>query len=206
MTGEKKTPGSGGAEGDSGGKPGENNEPPKVETVLFDTHQKVLDEKKAQSGKLKEANSKLAEFEKAEKERKEKALLDDGKAAEALETSKKELAEEKLKNKRINDQIVESRKLSSFLQSVEGGVDKRYWSLIDTEKIKVDENGQPDPESIKEYSASFVEQFPEVLAHKQQPGMPPGNPTPPANGSLTYEDWQKLPAKEMAKRINDVKD
>ena len=194
--------GSGGADGNSGGKDGK---PPKKEdSVSFETHQKLMDEKKAQSSRLKELEDKFTKQEEDQKVKAQDDLKAQGKFKEALAARDDELAAEKLKGERLNSQIIDNRKLSAFVNAVPGGVESRYWSLVDLEKIKVDDVGRPTEDSVKDYSKSFQESFPELLKKPEENDIPPGNPKPPGSGKLSHEAWKLLPAKEMRERIADV--
>lgn len=193
--------GSGGA-GDGSGGTGDN--PNKKDPVAYDSYQKILDEKKAQSARLKAAEEKLAQLEKEQKEREDAKLKEQGKYKEALTAKEQELAAQKAKHEELQKQITDGRKLSAFLDSVEGGVDRRYWNLIDLDLIEIGDDGMPSEDSVKKAADAFKESYPEVVKKKAAAEPPNNHGTPPGAGKISYNDWTKLPAKEMRERRKDV--
>jgi hypothetical protein len=133
----------------------------------------------AEENRLKEQNEFKALFE---NERKKTEELQQG------------LAERDLREKN-------ARKLNAFLKTVGGQVDEKYWLHIDIDKILVDPNtGVVDEMSVTKEVERFKATYPEVLRKPQATSMTVAAPN--GVGSLdviSYEEWKKLPLKEMKK-------
>lgn len=175
------------------------NEPPKKETVAYETHLKLLDEKK----KLKE---RLDSLEAAAKKREE----DDLKAKEDF----KKIAE--LKEQEANEfkqklELVEARernaiKLDAFLKTLDGKVDQKFWGHVDLDAILVNpDTGELDKMSVAKVVEKFRKEYPEIIQRPGQNQLPNAAAAGASGSKLTYEEWLKLPPKEMAARRNEVR-
>jgi len=164
--------------------------------VAYETYRRVLSEKKKMQERLEQLEKLAREREEAELKEKEKwqeyAKL---KEKEALEIKQKYDEEIKAKTDMI--------KMSSFLDAIDGVVPREYWSLIDLEKIVVDPaTNMPDPLSVQQAAKEFQTKYYKVIEKKPVAKTP--NDAPKAGGTLSYEDWLKLPLAEMKKRQKEV--
>ncbi len=205
MTDQPKTPpvgepdGTGGAGGEGEGSGGGGS--PK-QTVSYDTHRKLLDEKK----RLQTERDALT-AEKADRERKDaeakgdyQKLLDQERAALADERKKREGTEAKLAS--YEEQEKGRRKLAAILTNVGATVDSKYYGLLPIDDVLVDPTtGEIDQNSVTRAVEKTKKQFPEILKGVGGPGMPKNQPganggTP---GTIRYSDWKNLPSVEMDK-------
>ena len=167
------------------------------DVVSYETHRKLLGEKK----KIQE---RLAELEKAELTRKEQSLKEQERYKELLDLKEKALLETQSRLELMESQRAEARKLDAFLKCVNGQINEKYWGLVPLDKIIVDkETGEIDKTSVTQLVQEYQNNFPETIISKDRPGLP-NNFVKGSNTELSYDDWLKLPPKEMVERRKDV--
>jgi hypothetical protein len=170
------------------------------ETVDFKTYQRLLAQRKADQEKLKKLDEyekaakeamkvkELAEQEKLKQEGNLQAIIESyNKRVESVEQEKAQI-EEQLNS--YKSQFTDALKLSA-LQEVIGAKfkDKEYYSLVDTSKIAVDDSGQIDEVSLKEYAKHFVTKHKPLLDFQKQFI----DSRDASNGSsISYDEWTKL--------------
>lgn len=200
--------GSGGAipnpSGDSGTAGAEGSKP--GDKVDYETHRKLLGEKKALAAKQASLEAELEKHRQIERERQEKEL----EAAKDYEKIKaqyqEQLEAERKKNAQLESERVTALKLDAFFGALDGQLDRRYWGLIDTDAIVIDPTTRvPDHMAVTKYIEQFRKEYPEVIARPGKPSMPNDKPIGNGSGSLTLEQWKALPLKEMKARLKDVK-
>ena len=176
------------------------------QSVSYETHRRLLSEKKRAAEELKAANEKIAAHEKAARESLERELKEKEDFRALAELRQKELDEIKAKTVAMENNIAEARKVDSFLKTLNVPIEKQYWTLIDTSSIVVDPTtGRPDQMSVAAAVQKFRETYPRVVAVGGSTGMPSSAPAG-GKGGLTKEEWMKLPSKEMIARRSEVTD
>lgn len=168
----------------------------KKDTVAYETHKKLLDEKKA-------IQARLVEFESKAKAEKDAELVKNQKFEELLKEREKELAEKDAKLQAVERENTDARKLNAFMKNVPGEVPQQYWGLIDLDMVSVDDTGKVDDASVKRAVASFQKNYPEIV--KKPNGKMPNEAPGGGAGTLTHEQWEKLPYAEKKTRMKDVK-
>jgi len=168
------------------------NDDPKPKTVSYETHAKLLDEKK-------KASARLAELEAAEEARKLKALEEKGEYQKIIEQKEKELADKNSKLHELTQRETDRLKLSSLLKALPGTVDPKFYKFIDQiDDIVVNpETGEVDEVSVNRAAEKFRKQYPEWIQTKKS-GLPNDAPGGGAN-RISRAEWMKLPSKEMTK-------
>lgn len=170
----------------------------------YESYQKLLAEKKATQAKLREAENILAEQEKLKRQQEEESLKAKQDFQKLAELKEQEAEQYKSRLQSIEDERTEARKLSAFLDTVQGDVDKKYWGLIDTDKIIINpETQEVDRLSVEKLAGEFRESYPETILGRNVTSNIP-NRAPTGEQGLTREEWLKLPANQMAKRLKDV--
>lgn len=183
-----------------GGEPGDNT----PNQVSYETHRKLLAEKKKRDEELAQMKQRLDAFELDRKKQDEEKLLSEKNFQQLLKNREEELAKERESGKKLQDMVNNSLKRRAFLDSVNGAIDDQYWSLIDLSTIAIDpDTNMPDDASVQASARDFEKKFPLVL--KRRDGGP-RLPTDAPRGStgLTYDEWLRLPAEEMRKRQKEV--
>lgn len=187
-----------------GGNPDPNPAPKEKETVAFETHQKLLSEKKKIASQNTDLQERVNAFEKEKSDAEIAKLESEGKYKEALKLKEDELTAEKAKYTHLNKEVTDGQKLSSFLKAVGGEVDSKYWGLIDLDNIKTSEGGVIDQDSVNQMSAKFVEQYGNEIVKKPNAAHLPNEAPKDGGTPLSHEAWKKLPLKEMKARRKDV--
>lgn len=193
--------GSGGAEKNAaGGGSAENNNTDnqgKKDTVAYETHQKLLAEKKKRDAELADAQAKLKAFE--EQQLKEK---EDYKALLALRD--KEVIEVKGKLSNLEETLNNSVKLDSVLKKLSGNVGQQYYGLFDLSKIPIDPTtNMPDQLAVEKYAKEFEQTYGQIIQRKTSDQMP-NDAAKGTNAKITYDEWLKLPLKDQKARLKDV--
>lgn len=176
-----------------------NDSAPKAEDkVSYETYQKLLGEKKKR-------DLELTEFKKREKDREEQELKqkEDYKKLlalrdEELEKTRSELAQSK-------STLENGAKLQAFLDALDGQVEQQYWGLIDLNQVVLNpETGLPEDVSVKKAALEFKTKYGLVIKQAGSNKMPHDAPKGSGSVGLSYEEWLKLPAKDMRARLKDV--
>lgn len=190
--------------------------------VAFDSHKKLLDQKKSIQAKLKESEAELATFKAKEKELADRETkLNEDKLKEQgdwktivatreqeVTTLKAEKDELVTKINSFEKKFTDAHKLNAFKEAIGGTLKKdSYFSFVDTSKIALDPaTGIIDDKSLKAYANEFVTEYKELIQFKSGAKLP--GDAPKHSGSISYEEWTKLaktdPA-EARKRQKDVK-
>lgn len=168
---EENTPVSDGS-GQAGSAPAE------VQTVSYDTHKKLLAQRKADQQKLQEVNAKLAEYEANQKAAEEQALKETNQWKEVAEKKESELTDAQNKLKHINDSIVRAEKVDAF-EKVLGAklADPSFANFINHENIVMDADGNIDSESVNAEVNAFRERFGDrLIVNTNIPTIPGGAP------------------------------
>lgn len=175
------------------------------QTVAYETHQKLLGEKKKLGEKLTTIEQELESLRAKERER-ENAELEKSKNYEQLLRNREEelkKATEKLTT--IEVERLEARKLDAFLRTLgTGTLDERYWGLIPIDQIAVDPTTRAvDEMTVAKAVELYRKSYPETIKRANVPGVPSNAPQG-APGKLTLEEWRGLPLKEKKARMAEV--
>lgn len=201
--------GSSGANQNSpGGNPdpnpnGEATDPKTGDVVSYETHKKLLGEKKRVAEENAALKARLDALEADARKREEedlKAKADWQKLAELREKEANDLKAQVEANKKI---FSEAKKIDSFTKSLGSTIPPQYLGLIDTDEILMDPaTGKVDEGSVTKAVENFRARYPEIIATRKG-ALPAGAPMGSGSG-LLYEDWLKLPPNEMVARRKDV--
>lgn len=174
-------------------------------TVAYETHQRLLSEKKKEQEARKQAEEKLAALEAEKAEREKKELEAKGQYKEALEKTEAELKKEREQKEALIGSLQESAKRSAILREIGGQVPERAFSLLPLDEITMGADGRPDPASVKAAAQKFEKDFSfAVQKDSTNGGLPNDAPKPGNTKKLTKAEWEKLPLAEMKKRANEV--
>lgn len=172
-------------------------------SVSYESHQKLLNEKKKRDEDLRLAREELKKFQDERKIMEETALREKEDYKKLFESREAELKAEREARQGIENQILDSKKMRSFLQNVGTPIPEKFWGLIDLDRIAVDPaTGTIDDVIVKNYADEFKKNYFEITMNRG-PKIPDNGPINDKN-SLTYEQWLKLPPSEQRKRIKDV--
>lgn len=104
------------------------------------------------------------------------------------------------------ESILNLKKASAFERQLGGKMkSNKYWSLVDFNNIAVNpDTGEIDKDSLTQYAGNFIKSHRELIDFGANGNLPNGTPNG-GSGSLSYEQWQKLPLKDKQKRMKDVR-
>ncbi len=161
--------------------------------VTYETHRKLLDEKK----KIAE---RLTTLESERKAREEDEARKRGDFETLLKTRDEELVrlrgELTTREQRENN----ARKLAAVLDTVGGEVESKWYSLIDVSSIVLHpETGEIDQMSVTKTVEALRKTWPEMIKNPNPAKLPSNAPLGNGAGKISRDEWLKLPSKEMAK-------
>lgn len=167
---------------------------PKKDSVTYETHRKLLDEKK-------KLQAKLAEIENDKKQKEEEELTRKGETQKLLELVKKEAEELRTKLTVKEQREVQAKKLSAVIRSLGSNVDEKWFGVIGQHLDEVVYN--PDSGEVEQMSVTAIVEdlkktWPEMIK-KLPVGMPADAPRGSGQGVIERSEWLKLSAKEMRK-------
>lgn len=143
-------------------------------TVSYESHEKLLRQKKAQDEKLKTMESQLNEFlaqKKAEEDAKLMAEKRHEELIQRLKTEKEELA---ARNAQIQSEIANTLKRTALEREIGGFARPEYAQFADLKVIELNEDGTVDATSVAKEAARLREQH----SHLLKPAA-----TPPKSGN-----------------------
>lgn len=195
--------------GDTSGKPDDSSDDKRPS---YESHQKLLSEKKAIQEKARRLEEEVNEFRKKTSELDQKQKEDERKKLEDKEQFKDlyakardELAAKESQLSNLMKSQIDARKMGSFLDAVKGDIPRQYWGLVDLEKIALD-GEKIDEYSVQKYVEEFRETYKDIVKPKDSRRLPIDSPpSDDSVSSLTYDQWLKLPAKQKEQKINLVK-
>jgi hypothetical protein len=175
------------------------------ESVAYDTYRKVLGEKKKVQEELINLKEKISSFEREKRERSEAELNEKQEYKKLLELREQDLKKTSDELHGYKAQFEKLHKVAAFREALNGDVSEQYLaSLFDPSEIIVDPaTGDIDSMSVASYVDKFRKTYPDVIKPKR-PGTGLPAEAPRTAGHLTYEEWLKLPAKEMRARMKEV--
>jgi len=213
--GSSGEPGGDGGEGDKGGKKPDDKPPPAGDKkddgsssgddkVSHKSYLKVLGEKKKMQEQLGSITKELEDIRETQRKTEEGKLKENKEWQKLAEQRGEDLETLKAKISQNEVQTQEARKLESFLEALPAPLDRRYWGLIDLDKIAVNpDSKEVDEMSVTKAVENFQTQYPEVIINPNGPKITTKNPRP-SPGALTVEEWKKLPPKERKAKMHLV--
>jgi len=163
------------------------------ESVSYETHRKLLDEKKKLQAKLEQIDLDRKVAEEAELTRK-------GDTQKLLDMERKRVADLELKVKDQDERQLQARKLSAIVKGLNAPVEQKWFSVLGghLDEILVNETGEIEQMSVTTVVENLKKEWPEML-RRQAAGMPNGAPQGNGATTITRTDWLNLPSKDMTK-------
>ena len=163
----------------------------KKSVITYETHRKLLDEKKR-------VQSQLDILLKEKQESQEADARKRGDLESILKARDEELAKERSQRQELSDRITNGRKMNSVLEALGGNVDQKWYELINVSDVAINpETGDIDQMTVAKVAESLKTKWPEMI--KRQGVLPPNAPQGNGAGTISHDDWKKLPLKEMQK-------
>ncbi len=131
--------------------------------VKFESYQKVLSQKKAQDEKLREAQSKLAEYEAAEAVKVEAKLREEKRYDEIISALKTQKEEAVSRLGQVQTEIVESVKRQALESLIGGFAHPDYAKFAQLDSIGLNADGTVDVEALSREATRIREVHPHLL-------------------------------------------
>jgi len=179
----------------------------KPETIAYDTHKKLLGQRKSDQEKMRGLEQRVADLVNANEEAEEVKLKEQGKWQEMAgrsETKVKELESEILGYK---DSVNKAVKLTSFRDQLGGTVDHpSYYDYVNVDEIMIDqETGVVDTSSVEQVANQFKKEHPKLYTPKVSKSLPADAPQATGNMTTTPTNKNEIASAlkdELAKQFN----
>lgn len=149
-------------------------------TIAYETHKKLLNQRKGDQEKIRNMEQQLTEFMNAQKQTEEQKLLEQGKLQELVELKEKELQEARQENSAYKSDFDKAMKLSAFREKLGGTVDHNdYYKFVNTDKIILDPEAGVDEESVEAVVNQFKQEHYKLYTPKVSKSLP--NDAPATN-------------------------
>lgn len=167
---------------------------PTKESVSYETHRKLLDEKKKIQARLEQIETERKATEEAE-------LAKKGELQKLLDLRTKEAGELREKLQREEARKLQAKKLSAIVKGLGSPVEEKWYGVLGNHIDDVVYNQEAD--EIEQMSVTTVVEnlkktWPEMLK-RPAAGMPNAAPRGNDAATIARDEWLKLPSKEMAK-------
>ena len=195
-----------GANDGAGGAGDNQDDKQKKDTVSYDTHRKLLDEKKKVASERDALQAKLKEIEDKRTADEAKALEEQGNFKKLHEQEKTRAEKAEKERDAILENIREAQKRQAILRHVSGTVPENVREkLIDVSEVALNEDGSVNEDSAKLAAQEFEKAYPYLVDKGKGGDLPNEAAKGGAKTKLSYAEWQALPtAAEMKKRWKDV--
>lgn len=177
----------------TGGEDSANTPTSTKDSVSYDTHRKLLDEKKKLQAKLESIEAERKAAEEAELARK-------GEIQKLLDLERKKAADLEIKVKAQEEERLQAKKLSAVLKGFNAPVEQKWFSIIagQLDEVVLNETGEIEQMSVAQVVDGLKKEWPEML-RKPAAGMPTAAPQGNGATTITRAEWLKLDYKEMKK-------
>lgn len=174
-----------------------------TETVAYETHRKLLAEKKRRDEELRARDEELAALKREKKEAEELKLKEKEDYKKIVEIRDGELAAERAEKEMLKNKFQDAVKFDAFINSLPGSVDKKFWQMIDLSAVVIDPTtNEPDPMSVKKAADKFRAEFPELIVNQNGAKLP-NNAASGGAFVMNDETWNALSAKEKKDKLSD---
>lgn len=168
-------------------------EPQPTQTVSYETHRKLLGEKK----KVQEERDAFA-LEKAEREK--KLMEERGEFQKLAELAKTEVDSLKAKLQEVESGRLAAKKANALLKALDHGIPEKFYGFLPMDEVLVDpETGEVNAMSVAKAADNFRKNFPELIVSKTNAKFPNNAPQGSAVSTISREEWLKLDHLEMVK-------
>lgn len=157
------------------------NQPDQVQTqkqkdvVAYETHQKLLSEKKRRDEELRSVREQLEALQSQAKERETNELKQKEDFKRLYDLTKEELEKTRGKLNETEGTITKAKKYDSFFTKLGVDIPQKFWSHVPLESLVIDDSGRIDDLSLDAAVNEFRNEFPEIISHyskKSTPGLP----------------------------------
>lgn len=178
-----------------------------TDTIAYETHKKLLNQRKGDQEKLRNLEQQLNEFITAKKTSEEQMLAEQGKFKELADQRTRELEEARQENANYKSSFDKAVKLSAFRDQLGGTVDNSaYYDFVKTDEIVVDpDTGVIDLASVEAVVNQFKQSHSKLYTPRVSKSLPNDAPSTnvPSNATPTNKiDVADALKAELAKQFN----
>ena len=176
------------------------------DVVSYETHARLLKQRKADQDAMRLMEAKLAEITQKQKEVEETELKKQGQFKELLTLREKELEAERNRVADLKREKELREKLYAFESHLPGRIKRpEFLAFVDADSIKINpETNQIDEGSLESCVQGFVSKYADLIETKSGQRMPSDAPKNFLAGKITYDEWLRLPLKDKKTKWNDV--
>jgi hypothetical protein len=193
--------------GENGNAGSESDQNQKKDIVSYETHRKLLDEKKRVQEEKRNLEEKLRGYEEDKAKREKEELEKQGNFQKLLEQERAERQKLETEHSGLVESIYAARKRSAVLKHISGKVpDEVVDVLLNVSGVAMNEDGTIVEDTAKMVAQEFEKKHPYlVLRDKQNGGLPSGAASPNGSSKITHAEWMALgDSKKMKERFKDV--
>lgn len=142
-----------------------------ADSVAYETHRKLLRQRKADQQRMEELQERLEKYEEAEKAKQQQQLEAKGEYEKILKVKEQEIQELRNQQAEIARRNVEAAKYQAFMDALPGKLrNKSYLAHVNIEDIVVD----PDSNTVDDYSVkkavdNFLSEHSSLIEPKEKP-------------------------------------
>ena len=169
-------------------------------SVSYESHRRLLAEKKKRDAQLREANERLAAFE-AEKEAQRQARLkEEGKFNELTKEYEAKLAARENELNQYKRTVQNSVKFNAIRKTLGADIDYKWHDFFDVKQVfdgvEIGEDGRPEEMSVTKVCDFIKKEYPEVIRIEGGKGNMPSD-APKGTGKKTLADMSLDERAEM---------
>jgi len=171
----------------------------KQETIAYDTHKKLLNQRKADQERMKAMEQQLNEYKLAQKSIEEQKMVEQGKYKELVQEREKELEAIRQENLSYKKSFDKAIKISAFREKLGGIIENSaYYDFVNVDAIIIEpETGMVDMASVDAAVNQFKKEHPRLYTPKTSRTLPTDAP---ANTILQHSPKNKT---EFANALKD---
>lgn len=166
----------------SGSAPVEAAPSPSSEDVSYESHQRLLQQRKADQRKAKELEQELSRYRDADRAREQQELEAKGEYSKILSERENRIQELEAREEERLRREVESAKLNAFVRALPGKLRSQdYLAFVNTDDIPLDpESKSVDEGSLRRVVADFMSKHSVLVEPEKKVNVPNQAPAPSA--------------------------
>lgn len=175
------------------------------EVVPYDTHRRLLDQRKKDTVRFQEIETKLKQYEQKEQQSVEQEAEAKGEYTKILGSYKQQIEDLKSRNTSYEKNLIDGQKLQSVLDRLPGKVKKQeFMSFIDLDSIVIDpSNGAIDDHSLDTTVNKFVKDYHDLIQFNNDKRIP--NVSNLGHAPYAARSLKNLTREEMKQAYNNGK-
>ena len=158
----------------------------KEDVVAYDTHRKLLSQRKADQAKMSDLEQELERYRAQEKQIEQRKLEEKGEYEKILKIKEQEIQELRMQQEENARRDVQAAKLQAFMDTLPGKIrNKQYLAHVNIDDIVVDpETKTVDDYSVKKAVDSFLKDHSSLIEPKE-PEKPKLSSRSPQSASIS---------------------